>query len=111
MHHLSPKLLLLALVLLALIGGCTGMYYGDNYQKAVAEIRAEQVLEAAKFDHSCEEMQITERLGTSRFKLNGCGKAVVYLCEEPENPDEQRAVCKELTSERTESATTPDGGK
>lgn len=38
-------------------------------------------VKAAEFDHGCGSMKIVAKQGQGRYRLEGCGKRVAYLCE------------------------------
>lgn len=38
-------------------------------------------VQAAEFDHGCNSMRIVAKQGVGRYRLQGCGKQVAYLCE------------------------------
>lgn len=45
----------------------------------------EQALKTAQFDHNCKTMKVVNtQHGTvdSRYRVAGCGKTIVYLCED-----------------------------
>ncbi len=75
----KPILFLSALVALLTVLGCM--------TRQIYDLRADQATSAATFDSGCPTMRLVERIGNERFKMHGCGKTIIYLCENQHSPE------------------------
>lgn len=87
------------LVVIAWIIILASMLSGCLMARTIHSLRAEQAIEAAEFDTGCSNITIVSRQGNRRFKLAGCGRSWIYICQQDPTATQYRSAGVNYTAQ------------